>query len=137
MSHLRIAAARDGFRRAGRAWTRKPVIVAVDEFDPEQLEQLRDDPGIDVIPCGPDGPEEADAPAGASEVRAMSLDEARRELIAAGVRGLDPAKKELWTAAGAPAVDALEDVTGLADIAAAERDAAWDAHAKSGAVGAA
>ena len=125
MDYLRITAQRDGFRRAGRTWSREPTIVPRRDLTDEQLEQLDRDPAIDVMPCGPAG---AGAVPAAAEVRALSVPEARRELVAAGVRALDPDEKGHWTGDGRPAVDALEDVIGLKGVAAAERDAAWQIH---------
>lgn len=128
--YLRVTAFRDGFRRAGRAWSTTPTIVPRADLTDGQIEQLEADVGIDVVPCGPEGVGAA-VPADV-DVRALSVDEARRELIAAGVRDIDPADRNLWTSDGRPAVDALEGVTGLGVISAAERDAAWAARAKGG-----
>jgi hypothetical protein len=38
----------DGYRRAGRAWTREPTRVARDALSDEQLQALQDDPLIDL-----------------------------------------------------------------------------------------
>lgn len=46
---INVAAARDGYRRAGRAWMRAPVFVAMDELSKEQIEQLLRDPQIRMI----------------------------------------------------------------------------------------
>lgn len=40
----RIRSQRDGFRRCGRAWTRKGVEVEESAFTPEQWETLKADP---------------------------------------------------------------------------------------------
>lgn len=45
---LLITARYDGFRRAGRAWSSQPTVVRRDEFTPEQLWQLEDEPCLRV-----------------------------------------------------------------------------------------
>ncbi|MFO1351912.1 MAG: HI1506-related protein [Gammaproteobacteria bacterium] len=40
---LRVIAKREGFRRAGRAWSQTPTVVDIAEFTPEQLQQLEDE----------------------------------------------------------------------------------------------
>lgn len=51
----------------------------------------------------------------------------RRERILEAVGQLGPADGGDWTASGVPAVAALERLSGLTDVTAAERDAAWAA----------
>lgn len=41
---LSVRAVREGFRRAGRAWSVEPVTVAAAEFTPEQLAQILAEP---------------------------------------------------------------------------------------------
>jgi hypothetical protein len=38
----------EGYRRAGRAWTREPTRIAYDALDEAQLKALQDDPLIDL-----------------------------------------------------------------------------------------
>lgn len=45
---LKVTAHRDGYRRAGRAWSKQPTIVKLSEFSNEQLDQLRLDPNVAV-----------------------------------------------------------------------------------------
>lgn len=45
---LRIVSAREGFRRANRAWTIQPFIVAVSEFSDEELAQLKSEAMLTV-----------------------------------------------------------------------------------------
>ena len=52
----------------------------------------------------------------------------RAAALAASIAGLTPGEEGHWTKSGKPEVWALEAATGLKDISAAERDAAWDAH---------
>ena len=57
-----------------------------------------------------------------AEVRAERIMAATRHLDDAGTRDGDD-----WTSAGLPTVAALERLTGLSDVTAAERDGAWKA----------
>ena len=133
-THLSIRAERDGFRRAGRPWARRPTVVPRSELTDEQIGQLEADPAVDVLPCGPAGA--ADAPAAAPAARGpLDVGEARRELLLAGMRALEPGRDDHWTAAGAPEIAALRKVTGLASIPGAERDEVWAAARAAGAGG--
>lgn len=38
---IRVSAKAEGFRRAGRAWTKQPTDVPVSEFSKDQLKALR------------------------------------------------------------------------------------------------
>lgn len=125
-TYLSIRAAREGFRRAGRAWGRTAAVVRRDGFTDEQVAQLEADPNIDVVPCGPEGFAGVPAPAGL-EVRAATVSELRAELLQAGIAALVPGQDDHWTAAGLPEVAALRTITGLASISADERTAAWEA----------
>jgi len=56
---LQVVAAYDGFRRAGRAWSKQPTVVRQDELTLEQIWQLEDEPclrvhAVDITP-GMDG----------------------------------------------------------------------------------
>ena len=54
VTHLHVRAARDGFRRCGRAWPAAGVTVAVDEFGEDEIERLLNDPDLLVTPvCDP------------------------------------------------------------------------------------
>ena len=46
---LTVTAKREGFRRAGRAWSTTPQTVPVEEFTEEQIDTLREDPGLVVV----------------------------------------------------------------------------------------
>lgn len=48
---LRVRALADGFRRAGRAWTKEPQDVPASDFTKPQVEQLRNEPQIVVEDC--------------------------------------------------------------------------------------
>ena len=50
----------------------------------------------------------------------------RQEKLIAAIAGLEEGNEAHWTESGAPKVSALEAATGLADVTAAERDAAWE-----------
>lgn len=50
VTHLMIRSTSDGFRRAGRAWSKEAVTVSVDEFTEEQIEQLLGEPMLVVTP---------------------------------------------------------------------------------------
>lgn len=45
---LRISAKREGFRRAGRAWSIDPVEIAADTFSPDDLAALLAEPMLTV-----------------------------------------------------------------------------------------
>ena len=47
---LRVTAKRDGFRRAGRAWSGE-TKVPVSEFNAEQVKQLREESQLIVSNC--------------------------------------------------------------------------------------
>ena len=127
-----VSAHRDGFRRAGREWAVQPATVAVADADdpdrpegaitPAQLEQLRADPNIAVVPTVPE------APAGdpVAESRAPASDAALAAARAAHLRtatALAPEDAER-TGDGRLTVDWLAAATGLDGVTAAERDAA-------------
>ena len=50
----------------------------------------------------------------------------RQEKLIAAIDGLEKGNEAHWTQSGVPQVSALEAATGLADVTAAERDAAWE-----------
>ncbi len=52
----------------------------------------------------------------------------REAALLAAIAGLEKGNPDHWTRDGKPEVRALRAATGLGDIGAAERDAAWDAH---------
>jgi len=43
---LIVSAKSDGFRRAGRVWTRKHKVEPLENFSPEQIEQIATDPEL-------------------------------------------------------------------------------------------
>mgnify|MGYP000930242870 CR=1 FL=1 len=45
---LVISSRAEGFRRAGRGWTREPTRVAYDDLTAEQIEALQAEPMLDV-----------------------------------------------------------------------------------------
>jgi hypothetical protein len=57
VTHLRVRALRDGFRRCGRAWSAHEVEVAADAFSEAEVERLLAEPNLVVVPvCGPARP---------------------------------------------------------------------------------
>jgi len=50
VTHLQIRALVDGFRRAGRAWSKHETVVAVEDFTPAQVESLLAEPHLVVLP---------------------------------------------------------------------------------------
>ncbi len=50
VTHLQIRALVDGFRRAGRAWSKQETVVAVEDFTPAQVEALLAEPHLVVLP---------------------------------------------------------------------------------------
>lgn len=47
-THLSVRAARDGFRRAGRAWSAEETTVPIEEFTKEQVAALEAEPLLTV-----------------------------------------------------------------------------------------
>lgn len=129
-THLSIRAARDGFRRAGRPWSRKAETVPRSALTDEQVAQLEADPDIDVSPCGPEGVAAGPPPAGPAAP--LDVAGARRALLTAGMRALEPGRDDHWTAAGLPEIAALRSITGLASVPGAERDEVWAAARAAG-----
>lgn len=71
--YIAVSAKQAGFRRVGRAWSAAPTVVAVDEFTDAQLELLRNDPGLVVVPAEP--PKESDGAADNAETPAEAAPE--------------------------------------------------------------
>lgn len=61
VTHLVVAAKKDGFRRAGRVWSAAPTTVAADEFSDAEIEQLLAEPMLVVTPAAAADPAEATA----------------------------------------------------------------------------
>ena len=59
-----------------------------------------------------------------------NCDDNRNECVMEAINSLDSENTALWTKKGKPRVDALKVTTGLGDITAAERNAAWKAFPK-------
>lgn len=49
VTHLLVVAKKEGFRRAGRAWSAVEIKVAVDQFSHEQILDLASEPMLDVV----------------------------------------------------------------------------------------
>lgn len=49
---LIVVSAVDGFRRAGRAWSKEATEVDVSELTDDQLEMLLNEPNLQVTPVG-------------------------------------------------------------------------------------
>jgi hypothetical protein len=47
-TQISVTALKDGFRRAGRAWSKESTIVTIEEFDDEQLKALFTEPMLIV-----------------------------------------------------------------------------------------
>lgn len=57
VTHLRVRALREGFRRCGRAWSVHEIDVAADAFTEAEVERLLAEPNLVVVPvCGPARP---------------------------------------------------------------------------------
>ena len=61
----------------------------------------------------------------------------RQEQLIVAIAGLEEGNEAHWTKGGLPEVRALQAATGLADVSAAERDAAWEEYRKAKEAGAA
>lgn len=54
VTHLRVRATREGFRRCGRAWSLAEQRVSADAFSEDEILRLLTDPDLVVVPeCGP------------------------------------------------------------------------------------
>ena len=144
-----VVAKRDGFRRAGRAWSTAPQTVPLTDFSAEQLDAMRTDPGLVVVEGGTPTPahsegamsgrtagrDETGAPGASAEVAGTDEAEAgvsaQAERHAAIVAAIAQVGPEGRTKTGVPKVDALEAVVG-GDVTGAERDAAWAEHLQGG-----
>jgi hypothetical protein len=51
-----VRAPKDGYHRAGRTWTRGTITVPIEELSPDQVQDLLDDPELEVIPVTEDEP---------------------------------------------------------------------------------
>ena len=128
-THLTITSRRPGFWRAGRQWTAEPVTVATDDFEPEQIQALRDEPMLIVTPGRI--PRERAAEAAAGEGAPSPAEAAERAARLIGAIAACPHDEAHRTRDGRPEVAALREATGYADVSAAERDvyaAAFQAH---------
>lgn len=74
----------------------------------------------------PGGGASQEAPAGETDKPEEVITLTREQHLVAQCQQIDPGNPELWTKGGKPQVAALEAATGLADISAKERDAAWE-----------
>lgn len=146
-----VTARRDGFHRCGVPHPASPVEYPAGHWSEEQLERLRAEPML-VVADTADGPA-ADVPAkvldcALAALRAAPADEVREFVkhlsedpktrakigVAAGRRSqliaaaavLDPDNPDHFTRSGKPEIRALEAASGMTDVSAAERDAAWE-----------
>ncbi|WP_419737934.1 hypothetical protein [Ruegeria sp.] len=80
-------------------------------------------------PDAPPGPPGPDAPAPPADPERTERTEPaqRRAALIRAMAALEPGHPDHWTRGGKPEVRALAQITGLRDIRAAERDAAWEA----------
>ena len=134
---IAVTSRREGFRRAGRIWSTRPVTVAVEELTADELEALERDPALTVVHTelprgGPDpgsgietGPGksdmEGDNPRGGSIPPWGDPIRVRELAVVGAISLLAP---EDFTGAGLPKVSALEREIG-ADITRVDRDGAW------------
>ncbi len=100
----------NGFWRCGRHFTKTGVIVTASDFSEPQLERLKGEPMLRVVPATKDD-------AGLAEERAAA--------IAAGIKTL---AAQDFQRDGKPKLDALNELLGdeLGKIAAPERNEIWD-----------
>ena len=105
---LRIASTRPGFWRCGVQHPAGPALHLPGKFTREEVGRLMAEPAliVDVLDAAP---EETD----------------RATRILSTIGALDKANPDHWTKDGKPQVEALEAASGIKDITAAERDAAW------------
>ena len=52
-THLRIVSRVEGFRRAGRAWSTQPTVVALADLTEQQRCALQGEPRLAVAVCTP------------------------------------------------------------------------------------
>ncbi|MBM9605965.1 HI1506-related protein [Desulfopila inferna] len=131
---IRIRSLKNGFRRAGMAHTVEPREYADDFFSEKQVEALLAENMlvVDLIEGGtaesesePENksPEQPKA-TGGTGYPALSIS---TQLVRA-ILQLDQDKENAkhWTKSGVPQIDALEEISGLKDISAADRDTAYE-----------
>lgn len=119
MDYLSITARTPGFRRAGRVWPGTPTIVPIEELTEEQLEQLRLEPELVVIPVADPG-----APATSRAAGPAAIERAARIFA---LEATVPAVDARRIRSGRLAIDALQAEPGLADVTTEERDAHYEA----------
>lgn len=57
---LSIKSSKDGFRRAGRAWSKEETVVPLSELDKAQIKQLKEEPALTVTEVEIDAPDAAE-----------------------------------------------------------------------------
>ncbi len=129
---IRIRSLKNGFRRAGMAHTVEPREYADDFFTEDQVEVLlaEDMLVVDLIEgdTAENEPErkssEQPKATGGTGYPALSIS---TQLVGA-ILQLDPDRENAkhWTKSGVPQIDALEEISGLKDVSAADRDAAYE-----------
>ena len=145
---LTVTSRREGFRRAGRAWSTTPVTVPVVEFTEDEIVALGRDPMLVVaaveLPDGGTNTREGDDPGSGIETGSGESvtegddpqggsippwgDPVRvRELAVLGAISL--LAPEDFTGGGLPKVSALEREIG-ADVTRVDRDGAWKKHSE-------
>ena len=110
-------------------------------LSPLQVARVRHEPGVEIAPAlaaaeiarlVAAGVIEAVAPTGDTDsgdaLPEGGAGEGRVARLRAAIAGLTPGDPDHWTRDGRPEVRALRAASGLADITAGERDAAWAAY---------
>lgn len=72
LTHLRVRARRDGFRRCGRAWPAAGVTVPADDFSDDEIARLLDEPMLDVTAIADEAALDPDPPADAVAEAALA-----------------------------------------------------------------
>jgi hypothetical protein len=97
---LKVTAHRDGYRRAGRAWTRATTVVDVSEFTEEQAQQLRADPHLVIEAFDDDDPR-------------VALIAVRDAAHAMGAEDPEHKNPDWWDKQGRPVLDVLSERVGF------------------------
>ena len=114
---IEITCSTEGFRRAGIKHPKGTTSYQEGTFSDEQLEMMAAEPKLIVSVIG--------APEGVSSFDAKDQEEAQRfNGLLDACKNLDSnrANSDDWTSSGKPQIGALERISGLSGVTAAERD---------------
>lgn len=131
-----VTARRHGFHRCGVPHPASPVEYPAGHWSEEQLERLRAEPMLVVADTAPAGEVREFLKHLSEDLKIrteIGAAAGRRSRLVAAAAGLDPDNPDHFTRSGKPGVRALGAASGLTNVSAAERDAAWEDHRQTAA----